>query len=114
MRDHSKHIELSRQQAVEGILGLCDFGAIEDRVELVSLAEAQGRVLARDVLAQTETPNVLTCCMDSIAVRWEDFENGDPDTSTWARGVNWQFANTGIARGLSISMLLALGILRTP
>ena len=97
MRDHSRHIELSRQQAVEGILELCDFGAIEDRVELVSLAEAQGRVLARDVLAQTETPNVLTCCMDSIAVRWEDFENGDPDTSTWVRGVNWQFANTGIA-----------------
>ena len=97
MRDHSKHIELSRQQAVEGILELCDFGPIEARTELVSLSAARGRVLARDVLAQTQAPNVLTCCMDSIAVRWEDFENGDPDTSTWIRGVNWQFANTGIA-----------------
>ncbi len=97
MRDHSKHIELSRHEAVESILKLCEFGSVENRTELVSLAEARGRVLARDVLAQTETPNVLTCCMDSIAVRWEDFEQGDPDTSKWVRGVNWQFANTGIA-----------------
>ena len=97
MRDHSHHIELSRQQAVEGILQLCNFGPVDNRTELVSLAEAQGRVLARDVVAQTETPNVLTCCMDSIAVHWEDFAGGMPDTSAWVRGVDWQFANTGIA-----------------
>ena len=97
MRDHSNHIELSRQQAVEDILALCDFGPLENRLELVSLSCAQGRVLAHDVLAQTDTPNVLTCCMDSIAVRWEDFEGKTPDTSTWVRGINWQFANTGIA-----------------
>ncbi len=97
MRDHSQHIELSREQAVEGMLRLCNFGALEDRTEVVSLAEARGRVLARDVRAQTEVPNVLTCRMDSIAVRWEDFAEGDPDTSAWVRGVNWEFANTGVA-----------------
>lgn len=97
MRDHSHHIELSRQQAVAGILELCDFGPLSSRTELVSLNEARNRVLACDVLAQTDTPNTLTCCMDSIAVRWQDFEQGAPDTSTWVRGVHWQFANTGIA-----------------
>lgn len=71
------------------------------RVEQVALASAFGRVLARDVCAATDIPNVLTCGMDSIAVHWSSFESlaeGElPDTSTWTRGVDWQFANTGVA-----------------
>ena len=49
-----------------------------------------------EAVAQQDMPNSLTCAMDSVAVRWSDFEDGMPDTSTWERGVQWQFANTGV------------------
>lgn len=116
MRDHSQHIELSREDAVAQMLARLGGGfgwgdAAADvsaegfharevqskRTELVAVTEAVGRVLAFDVLAQTEVPNCLTCGLDSIAVHWDDFQNGIPDTSCWVRGVDWEFANTGVA-----------------
>lgn len=101
MRDHSHHIELSREAAVEGMLSLLpsDFGA--RRPEQVCLSAAYGRVLAEDVRAAVDVPTVLTCAMDSVAVHWSDFEHrvpGElPDTSAWVRGKDWEFANTGVA-----------------
>ncbi len=118
MRDHSHHVELSREDAVAQIIeklgdgfgwaGVSASPALWDgetharearlkRSEMVSVAEAVGRVLAFDVYARVEVPNCLTCCMDSIAVHWEDFEGDLPDTSAWKRGVDWEFANTGVA-----------------
>lgn len=117
MRDHSHHIELSRDEAVRHILERCAAAgvgfsfapdaadarakALRGRVECIALESAYGRVLARDVTAAIDVPNVLTCCMDSIAVHWSTFEGcgeGElPDTSTWVRGVDWEFANTGVA-----------------
>ncbi|EJZ83724.1 molybdopterin-binding protein [Slackia piriformis] len=94
MRDHSNHIQISREETVAGLLEACHF---TPRIEMVRLDQAFGRVLAKDVTARCTMPNVLTCRMDSIAVRWADFENGIPDTSSWVRGRNWQFANTGTA-----------------
>lgn len=67
------------------------------RTELIPVTQSVGRVLAEDVLAQWESPNVLTCRLDSVAVRWDDFAAGIPDTSGWIRGRDWQFANTGTA-----------------
>ncbi|MDO4502922.1 MAG: molybdopterin-binding protein [Coriobacteriia bacterium] len=103
MRDHSHHIEFSRTQAVQAMLEATGY-ADPDRtpeVELVPLAQSFGRVLAQDAVAQADVPNCLTCCMDSIAVKWSSFEDlpeGQlPDTGTWVRGVDWEFANTGIA-----------------
>lgn len=105
MRDHSQHIEVSRDEAVSSMLAaLQDAGfrkkASRER-ERVALIESYGRVLAVDICAKTDVPNVLTCCMDSVAVHWDDFADlaeGDvPDTSSWTRGKEWQFANTGIA-----------------
>ena len=99
MRDHSRHIELTREQAVERMLEKSGFAA-EDRtlpIELVGVGESFGRVLARDVVSAVDVPTCLTCSMDSIAVHWSDFENGIPDTSAWVRGVDWDFANTGVA-----------------
>lgn len=118
MRDHSHHVELSREDAVAQIIGKLGEGfgwagssaqgevrdgetrmqeACLKRSERVSVAEAAGRVLAFDVHSHIEAPNCLTCCMDSIAVHWDDFEGGAPDTSAWKRGVDWEFANTGVA-----------------
>lgn len=138
MRDHSKHIELSRDEAVYAMLDALDddFGwrcpfseasrtdscvnkaaqklklDARDNVwtqearkreikrklcEMVPLSQALGRVLAHSVHARVDVPNVLTCCMDSVALHWSDFKDGMPDTSLWVRGKQWEFANTGIA-----------------
>jgi molybdopterin molybdotransferase len=95
MRDHSNHITMSRLQAVAAMLSRVTF---ESASEQVNLRESFGRVLAHDVFSKTQVPNVLTCCMDSIAVHWSDFEDGNmPDTSAWTRGIDWEFANTGVA-----------------
>ena len=111
MRDYSHHIELNRQAATEKLLacvgdGLA-FGAA-DAIERVPVAEAFGRVLAADVRSAVQAPNTLTCSLDSIAVHWEDFENGMPDTSGWVRGIDWQFANTGVAmpEGFDTAMVI--------
>lgn len=133
MRDHSKHIELSRERAVFNMLEAlgpnfgwtCPFqggDAPEQRrpidlagkdmpkteddhakevsrklVETVPLSQATGRVLARSLHSRVEVPNALTCCLDSVALHWDDFEDGMPDTSQWVKGRDWAFANTGIA-----------------
>ena len=101
MRDHSHHIELSRQDAVDGVLAALPEAFACPRVEQVSLEAAVGRVLAEDVTVKSDIPNMLTCCMDSIALRWDDLaglaEGELPDTSGWVRGREWEFANTGVA-----------------
>lgn len=160
MRDHSHHIQLTREEAVrqmlaaldavpagfgrgsgygesaprDGIAGSASGGDVEGSapvsnvegsvpvsndegsapagvdnglapgiVERVSIAAAQGRVLARDAVSLVDAPNCLTCMMDSIAVHFDDFaaaaagEGPLPDTSAWVRGRDWEFANTGTA-----------------
>ena len=97
MRDHSKHIQVTKEQAIKAILGACQFAP---GIEEVPIDQAIGRVLAEDATAQLDMPNALTCSMDSIAVHWADFADLDdnlPDTSTWERGRDWEFANTGVA-----------------
>ena len=124
MRDHSNHIEFSRENAISAMLDACGFAfefptaaqqsaagkadqaagkqpddkTISQRSEILSLTCAYGRVLAEDVCSRVMSPSVLTCCMDSVAVHWSAFEDGKtPDYSTWKRGEDWEFANTGIA-----------------
>lgn len=93
MRDHSQHREVSRSQAVRLLLDNHNFAP---KTETIPLDQAFGRILAKDATAQLDMPNCLTCCMDSVAVHWSDFENGTPDTSHWQREREWEFANTGI------------------
>lgn len=105
MRDHSNHIELSRQEAVRQLFDALEqgdyAGKTTQKTENVALDEAFGRTLAVAVKAKTDIPNVLTCGMDSVAVHWSAFEGlaeGElPDSSAWVRGRDWQFANTGVA-----------------
>lgn len=97
MRDHSHHVQVSREQAIELILGACQFSP---DIEEVPIDQAIGRVLAKDAVAQMDMPNALTCGLDSVAVHWDDFaelDGGLPDTSSWERGRDWEFANTGVA-----------------
>ncbi|MBE6465106.1 MAG: molybdopterin biosynthesis protein [Eggerthellaceae bacterium] len=94
MRDHSNHIEVSREQAVELLGNAVTFNP---KIETVKLdVSCVGRVLAADAVAKLDMPNCLTCKMDSVAVHWDDFKDGAPDTTGWQRGRDWEFANTGI------------------
>ena len=94
MRDHSRHIQADRDEARQIIVGHCP---VITETESVPVKDAVGRVLAQDALSQWDSPNVLTCALDSIAVHWSDFADGMPDTSGWVRGRDWTFANTGTA-----------------
>ena len=93
MRDHSGYIEKTRHRATQDILDIWTF---ERSTETVQVTEALGRVAAKDVLSKNTLPNKLTSNMDGIAVHFDSFEAGEPDTSNWVRGVDWQFCNTGI------------------
>lgn len=93
MRDHSGYIEKTRHEAMDDVMAAWEF---KRAVETVAVPDALGRVAAEDVLSKNTLPNKLTSNMDGIAVHFDDFENGAPDTSTWKRGVDWQFCNTGI------------------
>lgn len=94
MRDHSGHIQADRDEAIRIIV---EHTPHIRRTETVPVAGSVGRVLAEDAVSQWDNPNVLTCLRDSVAVRWDAFADGMPDTSDWQRGRDWEFANTGVA-----------------
>ena len=93
MRDHSGYIEKERHVAMRDALDAWKF---ERKTETVEVVDALGRIAAVDVLSKNTLPNKLTSNMDGIAVHFDAFEHGAPDTSAWVRGVDWQFCNTGI------------------
>lgn len=94
MRDHSTHIELTREAAIERIVKAARF---EPQSETVNLHEAHMRVTAAECYAKVDVPNALCSQMDGIAVRFDDFADGMPDTSTWQLGREYDWANTGTA-----------------
>ena len=94
MRDHSSHKTGSRHQVVRALMSRWQFTR---RTETVPLAQAAGRVCAKEAASLNQLPNALTCNMDAIAVHFDDFENGAPDIAGWERGKQWQFSNTGVA-----------------
>ena len=96
MRDHSGYIQKSRHEAMQDVLDTWEFTR---RIERVAVPDALGRVAAADVFSNNTLPNKLTSNMDGIAVYFSAFEEAGedgPDTSTWERGRDWQFCNTGI------------------
>ena len=94
MRDHSRHIQVDREEALRIIAA---HTPVMTETELVPVTESVGRILAEDGVSQWESPNTLTCALDSVAIHWDDFAEGMPDTSDWERGRDWTFANTGVA-----------------
>lgn len=94
MRDHTNHIELTREEAIAALLAHASW---TPRTELVSLHDAYGRVCAGDIQARVDVPNALCAVMDGIAVRYDDFKDGIPDTSSWKIGRDFGWATTGCA-----------------
>lgn len=94
MRDHSSHIAGSRHEVVGALLRAWTF---DREAERIPVAQAAGRVTAHAVHAHTTLPTARISDMDAVAVRFDDVAAGMPDTSTWVRGRDWQFCNTGVA-----------------
>jgi molybdopterin molybdotransferase/putative molybdopterin biosynthesis protein len=65
--------------------------------EEIGAAESLGRVCAGDIFSKNCLPNTKTSRLDGIGVRFSDFVNGVPNTSTWQEGREFYFANTGTA-----------------
>ena len=94
MRDHSNHKELTREAAIEQLVEEARF---TPRTETVGLHEAHMRVTAAECRAKVDVPNALCAQMDGIAVRFDDFADGMPDTGGWQLGREYDWANTGTA-----------------
>lgn len=65
------------------------------RIAECDVTEAEGYVLAENQYAAFSIPVVRASGMDGIAVRYEDFANGLPDTSGWTEGREYVRADTG-------------------
>ena len=115
MRDHSHHIELSRDDAVAQMLARCPFDAADATPEegeagrswqSRSAPSSKSRFPTRTgacspatcALART-SPTCSPAAWTPSPCIWSSFEGlGEgvvPDTSSWVRGVDWEFANTG-------------------
>ncbi|WP_027399113.1 molybdopterin molybdotransferase MoeA [Anaerovorax odorimutans] len=76
--------------------------------EVISAAEACGRICAEDIYSINNLPNKVVSAFDGIAVRFEDFEKGIPDTSSWKEGKEYCFGNTGVAVNEEFDTLIAI------
>ncbi|MBO5460420.1 MAG: molybdopterin molybdotransferase MoeA [Ruminococcus sp.] len=67
----------------------------EITIESIAVEKALGRVAAEDVCSCHNIPVVRASSMDGIAVRFKDFEAGNPDTENWIYGQDYVRADTG-------------------
>ena len=93
MEESTGHIWLAKEDAQARVLEASRFSP---RFEYVALSECAGRVCAEDVFSRQGLPNMPSSRWDGVAVRFEDFEGGSPDTSAWQEGRHYVFSNTGI------------------
>ena len=94
MRDHSKHVELKREEAIAKLI---EVSAFRPGTETVDLHDALGRVTATSCASKFDLPTALCAQMDGVAVHFDDFAGGIPDVSAWKYGTDYDWANTGTA-----------------
>ena len=111
MRDHSAHVTLTREQAIDALLTHMQAASA---TELVGILGAWGRVCAADCRAATDVPNATCAQMDGIAVRFADFSDGIPDTSLWRPGRDFGWANTGTAIPAGFDSVIPIEEVRFP
>lgn len=105
MRDHSKHVQLTREQAIEKLIEVSEF---TPRTELVDLHDACGRVTASTCNSRYDIPSALCSQMDGIAVHFDDFADGMPNVSGWTFGKDYAWANTGTAMPAGFDTAIAI------
>ena len=85
----------SREQALADFFAAWEPSEESQAVELVTLDEAYGRIVARDLVSANTLPVVRASACDGIAVRSADFVDGLPDTSSLRMGREFVRADTG-------------------
>lgn len=78
------------------------------RTEHLSFNLICGRVMAETIYSLNTLPNAPSSRFDGIAVRYDDFKNGAPDTSKWSEGKEYVFSNTGIAVPLEYDTVIPI------
>lgn len=76
--------------------------------ETILVADSLGRICAEDVYAKNTLPNKPISSCDGIAVRFQDFSNGKPNTSIWEDGKDYCFSNTGVAINEEFDTIIAI------
>ena len=61
-------------ETIEDLIG--SFENVERTTQSIFLTQANGRVLAQDIIAKENSPEFLTSSMDGYAIRYEDQESG--------------------------------------
>lgn len=82
----------AREDALKDFFAAWEF---EPETELVSLADACGRIVATELHSTVTLPVVRSSGGDGIAVHSADFASGMPDTSAWRPGDQYVRADTG-------------------
>lgn len=90
--DSNQSFKVTRAEALELLFRHWPLRA---DTEWISLAQAVGRVTARDIYARNTLPVYRCSRADGIAVRAADFTNGRPDTTNWVEGREYVRADTG-------------------
>ena len=93
MKKKHEYIAMSREEARDNLMRKAVF---TPKTENIPIEEAVGRVAAADVRSLNDSPNIHASRMDGIAVHFDDFKDGIPDTSDWKEGHEYVFCNTGI------------------
>jgi molybdopterin molybdotransferase/putative molybdopterin biosynthesis protein len=83
-----------REQVISQLLDKIKFDLME---EIVPLRQSLGRVAAMNLYSANTLPNAPTSKMDGIAIRFNDYQRSNGDTSLWEIGREYQFCNTGVA-----------------
>lgn len=96
MLRHHYEEGLPKDRAISNLIGACSFDTTKERQETIAIDDALGRIAAHDTLSKITLPNLPTSHPDGIAIRFKDFENGAPDTSTWQEGKEYVFCNCGV------------------
>ncbi|MEM1485091.1 molybdopterin molybdotransferase MoeA [Oscillospiraceae bacterium PP1C4] len=65
------------------------------KTEVLPLEQVCSRICAQDLFSQNTLPVCRSAQADGIAVRFADFADGMPDSSSWQKGVDYVLADTG-------------------
>ncbi len=95
MKDYDPNDWLPRKEEILALL--LKEAQFKEKTETIRIEDGLGRVLAEDLVSRITLPNTANCRWDGVAVRFDDFAAGMPDTSLWVCGREYDFGNTGIA-----------------
>ena len=83
---------ITRMKALENITKRWSYSTNSQKI---AISQALKRVSSKAVLSKNTLPVCRNSKSDGIAVRFADFKNGVPHTSSWKKGNQYAMANTG-------------------